>query len=234
MNKILTETNEQAPFSLLSVDEYSKIDEIFSVFDKSILDQFEQEFLNFCKPIADIDLGPQVTVPLYVSPVDTNAIFRNFQYLFRQLMTVTGKQTTQTTPIYFSSVGNTQQLTFQSNIRAFLEYDVILKYGNPANYKRRTFDSFISYKSTPIVTDPINFDPYVINSLPSNKGGITLEQSRIQYPLEWTTLETEVGFSTIENLIYTDFGSYITDFFIDNDIKFSVNNIVICAPLIKI
>jgi len=234
MNKILTETNEQAPFSLLSVDEYSKIDEIFSVFDKSILDQFEQEFLNFCKPVADIDLGPQVTVPLDVSPVDTNAIFKNFQYLFRQLMTVTSDQSTQTTASYFTSVGDTQQLSFQSYIRAFLEYDVILKYGNPANYKRRTFDSFISYKSTPIVTDPINFDPYVINSLPSNKGGITLEQSRIQYPLEWTTLETEVGFSTIENLIYTDFGSYITDFFIDNDIKFSVNNIVICAPLIKI
>jgi hypothetical protein len=234
MNKILTETNEQAPFSLLSVDEYSKIDEIFSVFDKSILDQFEQEFLNFCKPVADIDLGPQVTVPLDVSPVDTNAIFKNFQYLFRQLMTVTSEQSTQTTENYFLNVGNTQRLAFQSYIRAFLEYDVILKYGNPANYKRRTFDSFISYKSTPIVTDPINFDPYVINSLPSNKGGITLEQSRIQYPLEWTTLETEVGFSTIENLIYTDFGSYITDFFIDNDIKFSVNNIVICAPLIKI
>jgi hypothetical protein len=234
MNKILTDTNYQAPFSLLNVDEYSKIDEIFSVFDKSILDQFEQEFLNFCKPIADIDLGPQVTVPLYTSPVDPNAIFRNFQYLFRTLMSVTGMKTSQTTENYFLTIGNTQLTSFESNIKAFLEYDVILKYGNPANYKRRTFDSFISYKSTtPSVVDPINFDPYVPNSLPSAKGGITLAQSRVQYPSEWTTLETEVGFSTIDNLIYTNFGSYITDFFIDNDIKFSVNNIVICAPLIK-
>ena len=234
MNKILTDTNYQAPFSLLNVDEYSKIDEIFSVFDKSILDQFEQEFLNFCKPIADIDLGPQVTVPLYTSPVDPNAIFRNFQYLFRTLMSVTGMKTSQTTENYFLTIGNAQLTSFESNVKAFLEYDVILKYGNPANYKRRTFDSFISYKSTtPSVVDPINFDPYVLNSLPSAKGGITLAQSRVQYPSEWTTLETEVGFSTIDNLIYTNFGSYITDFFIDNDIKFSVNNIVICAPLIK-
>jgi hypothetical protein len=234
INKILTDTNQQTPFSLLNIDEYSKIDEIFSVFDKGILDQFEQEFLNFCKPVADIDLGPQVTVPLDVSPVDTNAIFKNFQYLFRKLMSVTGKKTTQTTESYFLSIGNTQLLAFESNIKAFLEYDVILKYGNPANYKRRTFDSFISYKSTtPTVVDPINFEPYVPKSLPSSKGEITLAQSRVQYPLEWTTLETEVGFSTIDNLIYTDFGSYITDFFIDNDIKFSVNNIVICAPLIK-
>jgi len=233
INKVLPNTNEQAPFSLLSVDEYSKIDEIFSVFDKSILDQFEQEFLNFCKPVADIDLGPQVTVPIDVSPVDTNAIFKNFQYLFRKMMLVRSKQTTQDNAEYFSNVGNTQLLSFESYIRAFLEYDVILKYGNPANYKRRTFDSFISYNSTATVVDPINFEPYVKNSLPSSKGGITLEQSKVQYPSEWNTLETEIGFSTIENLVYTDRGSYITDFFIDNDIKFTVNNIVICAPLIK-
>jgi hypothetical protein len=235
MNKILTDTNQQAPFRLLDVDEYSKIDDIFSVFDKSILDQFEQEFLNFCKPIADIDLGPQVTVPLYTSPVDTNAIFKNFQYLFRKLMTVNAETTKQTTANYFPNLGKTQLSVFESNISAFLQYDVILKYGNPANYKRRTFDSFISYKSaTPTVVDPINFDPYVKNSLPSSKGGVTLAQSKQQYPTEWVTLETEVGFSTIKNLIYTDAGSYITDFFIDNDIKFTVNNIVICAPLVKI
>jgi hypothetical protein len=234
MNKISTKTNYQAPFSLLNVDEYSKIDEIFSVFDKSILDQFEQEFLNFSKPIADIDLGPQVTVPLYASPVDPNAIYKNFQYLFRTLMSVPGMKTSQTTSEYFLTIGNAQITTFETKIQAFLEYDVILKYGNPANYKRRAFDSFISYKSSnSTVVDPINFDPYVPNTLPSSKGGITLAQSRIQYPLEWATLETEVGFSTIDNLIYTNFGSYITDFFIDNDIKFSVNNIVLCAPLIK-
>jgi len=235
INKILPNTNVQSPFSLLNVEEYSKIDEIFSVFDKSILDQFEKEFLNFCKPVADIDLGPQVSVPLDVSPVDTNAIFKNFQYLFRKLMSVQGKQVNQTNEDYFSTLGNVQLTAFESNIKAFMEYDVILKYGNPANYKRRIFDSFISYKSpTPTVVDPINFDPYVPKSLPSSKGGVTLAQSRVQYPLEWSTLETEVGFSTIQNLIYTDFGSYITDFFVDNDIKFSVNNIVICAPLIKI
>ena len=235
INKILTDTNQQVPFSLLNVDEYSKIDEIFSVFDKSILDQFEQEFLNFCKPVADIDLGPQVTVPLDVSPVDTNAIFKNFQYLFRKLMSVEAKTTSQSNDDYFLNIGDTQLIAFESNIRAFMEYDVILKYGNPANYKRRTFDSFLSYQSTTqSVVDPINFDPYVVNSLPSSRGGVTLAQSRNQYPTEWTTLETEVGFSTIENLVYKDFGSYITDFFIDNNIRFSVNNIVICAPLIKI
>ena len=46
-------------------------------------------------------------------------------------------------------------------------------------------------------------------------------------------LETEVGFSTIQNLVYTDQGSYITDFFIDNNIEFSVGNITLCSQLIK-
>jgi hypothetical protein len=51
VNQILTGNVKQAPFKLLLQDDYSKIEEIFSVFDKSILDQFEQEFLNFSKPV---------------------------------------------------------------------------------------------------------------------------------------------------------------------------------------
>jgi hypothetical protein len=57
VNKIETGTKQQSPFKLLNGFDYSKIEEIFSVFNKSILDKFEQEFLNFCKPIANIDLA---------------------------------------------------------------------------------------------------------------------------------------------------------------------------------
>ena len=46
-------------------------------------------------------------------------------------------------------------------------------------------------------------------------------------------METEVGFSTIDNLKYTNNGSYITDFFIDNNIEFSSNNVVLLSPIIK-
>ena len=71
----------ESPFSLLNTDEYSKIEEIFSVFDKKILDQFEVEFLNFCKPLIDANVGGQVTL-IGESPIDTNANFKNFhQYL---------------------------------------------------------------------------------------------------------------------------------------------------------
>ena len=233
VNKILPNTSSQAPFTLLSTDEYSKIEEIFSVFDKSILDKLEQEFLNFCKPIADIDLGPQVQVAIGVSPVDVNAVYKNFQYLFRSLMSVTTKQSTTTNAEYFNSLAENQLGVFSNTIKSFLEYDVLLKYGNPANYKRRIFDSFLSQNlTTPTVVDPIQFDPYVLNTLPGG-GTITLEQSKLSYPQQWATLETEVGFSTIQNLIYSDSGSYITDFFIDNNIGFTTQNITLCAPLVK-
>jgi hypothetical protein len=91
VNKIETGTKQQAPFKLLNGPDYSKIEEIFSVFDKSVLDKFENEFLNFCKPVSNIDLGPQVAVPIGVSPADSNALFKNFQYLFRRMMEIEGK-----------------------------------------------------------------------------------------------------------------------------------------------
>lgn len=233
VNQILTGNTKQSSFKLLLEDNYSNIEEIFSVFDKSILDNFEKEFLNFCKPVTDIDLGPQVAVPLYASPVNNNALYRNFQYLFRSLMSVSGDRT-KTTSEYFNILGNNQLTTFSNTIKSFLEYDVILKYGNPANYKRRVVDSFIATNvSNSTITDPIIFDPYVNNTLPSSNGTITLTQSKATYPDAWLALETEVGFSTIKNLKYTDQGSYITDFFIDNNIDFTVNNVVLCSQLIK-
>ena len=233
LNKILTGDIKQAPFKFLITDEYSNIEEIFSVFDKSILDKFEQEFLNFSKPVADIDLGPQVAVPIGQSPVDNNAVYKNFQYLFRSLMTIEGNAG-QTTTEYFNTIPNTQLSSFSTTIKSFLEYDVILKYGNPSNYKRRVVDSFLaSNEGANDIVDPINFGTYVTNSLPSAGGTITLAQSKALFQSEWLALETEVGFSTIQNLVYTDQGSYITDFFIDNNIEFSVGNITLCSQLIK-
>ena len=233
INEILTGNTKQSSFKLLLENNYSNIEEIFSVFDKGILDKFEQEFLNFSKPISDIDLGPQANVPINTSPVDNNAIYKNFQYLFRSLMSVNSNNELTNTE-YFNTLGNSQLGSFSNTIKSFLEYDVILKYGNPANYKRRIVDSFLaSNGGNNAIVDPIPFSLYVNNTLPSANGTITLAQSKATYPEAWLALETEVGFSTITNLKYTNQGSYITDFFIDNKIEFSVDNITLCSQLIK-
>ena len=234
LNKIETDTTQQSPFKLLITDEYSKIEEIFSVFDKNILDKFEKEFLNWSKPIANIDLGLEVTLPVGQSPSDPNLLFKNFQYLFRNLMEVNPKTSSITTEEYFNNIGGTQLTLFSTTIKSFLEYDVILKYGNPSQYNRRVTDSYLAQGggNNPIV-NPIVFNPYVKNSLPSKLNTTTVAASKSSNPQAWIELETQVGFSTITNLKYTDSGSYITDFFIDNDIEFTQTNVILLAPIIK-
>ena len=234
VNKIDVTSKQQSPFKLLVNDEYTKIEEVFSVFDKSILDKFESEFLKFSKPIADVDSDINIVVPVGQSPVDPNGLFKNFQYLFRNLMEINGKPTTTTNEEYFNNIGGTQLGVFSNTIKSFLEYDVILRYGNPSQYNRRVMDSYLAQGGgTSMVVNPIQFNPYVKNSLPSKLGSTTLESSKLNNPAAWLTLELEVGFSTIENLKYTNQGSYITDFFIDNNIDFSENNVKLLSPIIK-
>jgi len=234
INKITTGTIQQSAFKLKMDADYSNIEEIFSVFDKSILDKFEEEFLNFSKPISNIDLGVQIPAPVGVSPTDPNALFKNFQYLFRNLMEIKSNDGSLTNEQYFNTVGQNQLTVFSNTIKSFMEYDVILKYGNPADYNRRVMASYIVHVGgNNAIVSPILFNPYIKNSLPSIANTTSVATSKSNYPAAWSVLETEVGFSTITNLTYTDSGSYITDFFIDSNIEFTEDNVVLCAPLIK-
>jgi hypothetical protein len=234
MNQIRQDITELSPFRFLGDGQYTKIDDIFSVFDKKILDLFEVEFLNFCKPLTDIELGPKTVVSYNGVRADQNDVYRNFQYLMRNMMKVPpqGQQSLQ--DVFLNNIEN-QADVLQNQISSFLTYDVLFRYGNPSNYNERVFNSFVSVNMPfPIVVDPIKFEPYEQNSLPSSSGGITLAQSKQRYPAAWKELELQIGFSTIEQLRYKDNGSYITDFFIDNNIKFTVDNITILSAIIKI
>lgn len=232
INYIDPKSKEQSPFKLLNKNNYSSIEEIFSVFEKNTLDKFEQEFLSFCKPITDADLT-QPEAAYQTSTTNLNANFRNFQSLMRSVMAVPSQLNSQSNIVYFQSTIDSQNQNFQSEIKAFLQYDILFRNGNPSKYRRRIFDSYLSYLSTPYVTDPIPFEPYVPGTLPTKTGNILLSQSKIDNPKAWLALETEVGFSTIPGVEYSTTGSYITDFFVDNNIKFDAANVVILAPLIK-
>jgi len=69
----ITTGNSQSPVTFLTQDEYTKIEEVFSVFDKKILDKFELEFLNFCKPITNASVGEEVST-FGVSPVNVSKL----------------------------------------------------------------------------------------------------------------------------------------------------------------
>ena len=222
----------QSPLYFLNGDNYTKIEEIFAVFEKKILDSFEQEFLNFSKPITNSSTGAQVS-QFDTSVVNVNDNFRNFQSLFRNLMTVPIQGKGVSDLDYFSNTIGNQYNVFQSGIKDFMNYDVLFRYGNPSNYNRRVFSSYLSHNNPQEVVDPIKFQAYVPNTLPTRTSSLSLSQSKLLNPRAWLALETEVGFSTINKVVYSSTGSYITDFFIDNNIEFTTENVVLLAPIIK-
>jgi hypothetical protein len=135
--------------------------------------------------------------------------------------------------LIISETISNQKLTFESYFKQFMEYDVVLKLGNPTMFNRRTFYTF----SNKFFVDPITYLGYnetTPGSLPTSGGTITLAQSKSIYPETWKDLELYVGFSEIPELKYKDSGSYITDFFVDMNVQFNSKNIIDFAPIIKI
>jgi hypothetical protein len=234
--------------------EYSSVEEIFSVFTKTQLEKFESEFLKFSKSVYNINdvVGPsQPKVTLNVDPNDPDRYLKNFQLMVREFMEISGP-INETNQSYLTTAITNQSGNITTILNNFMEYDVVIKLGNPSNYDRRLFDSFLpDYEtgydfldtsqnaSQPTQTgfklvDPIKFDVYIPGSLPTQGGTTTLAASVSAYRDAWKELQLEVGFSTIPGVRYSDQGSYITDFFVTNDINFTKENVKLCAPLIKI
>ena len=208
---------------------YSKISEIFSAFNKEILDKFELEFLNFSKSVYDYDLEN-----LPENLTKTEKSFRNFQMMMREMMKVPKQSTTGATGS--EAVSKTQQIqcqTINSYIKEFLSFDYVFKYGNPSSFDKKLFYSF----SNKFIEEPYTWEKYTEsspNALPVQGGTVSLSTSETNYSDEWKTLKVWVGFSDIPELTYKDSGSFITDFFIDLNIGFNVQNIKNFAPIIKI
>ena len=230
LKEILSDKKTQQNFSLNGdITKYDKISEMFTTFDTEILDYFEQEFLNFSRSIYDF----KTLVPSD-KDIETQSerSYKNFQLLMRELLVVE-KPSTLNSEGMINSVIEKQKTTFQGILTNFLEYNVVLKMGNPSMFDRRTFLTF----STKFLIDPVSYQGYsqgTSGSLPSNGGTITLAQSKTANPETWKTLEKYVGFSEIPELVYSDNGSYITDFFIDLNVQFTEKNIKDFAPLIML
>jgi len=128
-------------------------------------------------------------------------------------------------------IADKQLSSFAFGIDNFLSYQVVFKRGNPSNFNRRVWNSF-STNQTVKPLDPVDFGKYVTGSLPTS-GGTTLSVSKSQNADAWEQLYLNVGEYKLNSLAYKDSGSYITDFFIDFNIEFTAENVVVLAPLIK-
>jgi hypothetical protein len=228
VKKIIPNQKQQEIFSLNGgVNQYSKISEMFSVFEKEVLDLFETEFLDFCKSKYDFSFK-NVTG----NDSETSKTFKNFQLLMTELLKVeriTGNND-------LNKIQDAQQKQFKKvtdTIKNFVNNEtLIIKFGNPSQFNKRLFYSFSNYD----IVDPYTWGEYRLltpNALPTTNGP-SLAISKSQYPLEWQALETYVGFSEIPDLVYSNLGSNITDFFIDMNVEFTVNNIKNFAPIIKL
>ena len=218
---IYTGTSKQENYSINGDDSYSDISELLTVFDYDTLNQFESEFLLFSKSKYDYTS----------SKLNGDISIGNFQALITEMLKMP-KTTGNTTNELVNNIQIGQLKSVSNIIDRFLNKEVYVKYGNPSNFDRKLFYTFSQHS----ITDKYTWNPYTTNSpnaLPTT-GGPTLAQSKTNYPNEWKALQLYVGFSEIPGLKYTNTGSYITDFFIDNNIQFTVDNIKTFAPIIKI
>jgi hypothetical protein len=239
LKQILTGESEQQTFILNNSDNYTNIEEIFSIFDRSALDIMETEFLNFAKSEYDFEVqgvstsssGTTINKIIIDSlPNNTETTYKNFQLLIKELLSV--NQVSYTNSENFINSNKQSQLNNANLIiQKFIEYDVVIKNGNPANYNRKVFESF---RQNTNIIDTLTYEPYIENSLPTIGGTTTLAQSVLAYPSAWKALRTYVGFSSIDGLKYSDNGSFYTDFFVDMNIEFSEKSVKELAPLIKV
>jgi len=216
--------------------QYSSIEDLFGTFSKEELDQFEEHFLNFSKSEWEFQIlkkEENVTIRQIVNKIKNtpNKEYFNFQLLFKLLFGFEGSENTNNIT-RFNENYDKQLNNFFTNFQGFMNYEKFIKIGNPSKFNKRAFYSF-ALSTEFFIQDPYTFGQYEINSLPTVNGTTTLAQSQAAFPETWKTLQTYVGFSNTPGMAYTNNGSYITDFFVDNRVQFSEENIKILAPLIK-
>ena len=208
LKAIKLNTDEQTPFDLKSAQsEYASIEEIFSVFTPEMLDKFEEQFIGFCnyRPLSkNLILKDEIIDPSYTS---TNKVANSTQKrLYTQLLNLFLVNKTGITfvneDVDGKTLGQKQMITFTSSLKEFLNFDCVLKLGNPGNFDRRLFNSFSNLKEFVPEFDKYEFKPYVKGTLPGDGTNVTLIQSVTQNQNAWNTLRTYLGFSSIPGVDY--------------------------------
>jgi hypothetical protein len=204
---IKTGTSLQNDFNIVSNDVvYSKIDEIFNLFDSELLDKMEEKFLTFCnfKPLAStLKLNEENTTPNYTDTNGlTNADLKLLRYQIKNIFEFDSS--------LFDTInqnedgiqlGKLQISNMYSSINKFLNFDCVLKIANPTNFDRKLFDSFSTISNLQ-VEDRYTFSPYVKGTLPGDGTNTTLLQSLVNNAPVWETLRKYIGFSLVPDVDY--------------------------------
>lgn len=163
--------------------------------------------------------------------ISINQYYINLKNVIKSLLIVDKPTLTNNMDVDLNLISKSQSNTFIKYHTELLTLkDVVLKIGNPGKYDNKVYGSLTTQK----ITDPYNFGNYIIGSLPTNGGSTTLTDSKTNYPKAWEAMYEYVGEFSEDGFKYSDNGSYITDFFVDMEIEFTENNVILLSSLIKI
>ena len=236
-----TPNKKQNAFNLKNTQStYSSIEEIFSVFEPEVLDEFEKLFLSFCNPnpvASDLILlneqtNATTTTIGQVNNVKQKRLFNQIESLFlieKNSINFVGDNGIGDG----ESISKAQMNTFAASVIEFLNFDCVLKMGNPSNFDRSSFNYFTNNNQFKPVTN-IPPSAYIQGTLPGDSTNTSLVLSAAANKTEWGTLKKYVGEFIDPSIKYTNTGSPITDFFIQNNVGFTVSNIETLYPLIRI
>lgn len=208
-------------FKFSNADDYTEFEEIFTVFEKSILDLMESEFLNFSQPATKFTntfLNASATgVGLESFGVENtqNDKFKNFQLLYRDLMSIPLPTATNQQQRIIEMIDVQYSQTI-SKIQNLMNYDVALKLGNPTSYNRRVWGSYVQQiTNVSQVAEPIEWAPFQTGVVPTEAMMIYFGESSIP----------QVNFTTQNN--------YIIEFFINSNIDLTAENVAQLNGLAK-
>jgi hypothetical protein len=233
---------------IIDVTKNNSVYEIFAIFKKEMLDDFETLFLEFCDPNPTSANTTIIQKETTVEKVK-NAEIKQLKYVLKDLFTVKESEVTLTGQQNNDAeiLGQKQIFNLTNTIKEFLSYDLILKVGNSGEFDRKLFGSFTNNPALKPL-DPIKPSGNGYNNgprLPHEGSNYDLTLSYTQSPEAketWDTLKVYVGYyigyrSNYPELSYLEYnstGSTVTDFFVDLDIEFNVENVKNFAKLIKI
>jgi hypothetical protein len=204
---IKTNNSVQDDFTITNTEStYSNIEEIFNVFDVELLNKMEEKFLTFCqlKPFASkLKLNEENIKSTYTSPNGlTNADLKLLKTQIQSILSLDGSLFEEENENSDGeTLGNKQITSMYGSLTDFLNFDCVLKIGNPTKFDRKLFYSFSDLTNVQI-TDKYNFNPYKTGTLPGDGTSVTLLDSLTNNKDAWNALRKYIGFSTISGIDY--------------------------------
>ena len=221
-------TTFEEPFGLVPQQgggdkNYSNIEELFSLFTYEDLEAFSTKFLSFCKP--KLSSGSEL----------------NFHKILSNTLSYKYEITGSSINNIVQNIQNKSNELLINNLSTVINKNTILKISNPTRYDVQAFNYFtkigtsgqtLFLSTLPEIETYQSVTPGLLpyDGLQNNYSALSTNE----YIDDYKELLLRVGNSTASGFTLSTQGSYVFDFFVDNNIAFTKDNIRIFQNVIKI